>query len=505
MSLSGARLDGRYQVTGLIGRGAVGEVWRALDEWDAPVAVKVIDLAPGLGLDAEQRFYAERDRLTGINHPNVVQVRDLLVVDGVRIGIVMDLADGGDLADMLGRETLPPVDVAAVGGQVAYGLGALHARGFAHRGLRPHNVMLHDVDGLLQAQVTDFAVQRLAAAGLVTLPPESLDRNLSYLAPELAAGAVATSRSDLYALGVMLYELSSGVRPFDGVRDADLAHAHAHLAPGRPAGVPDLLWEEISSLLAKDPQWRPGDADHVAGRLAHIRERVVGLPAAARLQAPPAPLGPAAGQGAPTRRPAQPPAHYFVAPPEPRHAPATHPAPEAHYFVAAPAPRYAPVTHPAPAPPYRSADESGGSRLGVYLALGALVVVVAVVTWLLFGGQDGTTSAAQSSPAQSSPAQSSTRPPSTTTSQASSTPAPTPTRPPFPSGVTECNDALGVNANTSCDFAANVATAWLATSRTGTTTVQASSPVTNQTYTMTCVAAPVTVCTGGNNAAVYIR
>ena len=499
MTNSGWRLDGRYQVIDRIGRGGVGEVWRAMDEWDAPVAVKVIDLAPGLGSDAEQRFHAGRSLLTGINHPNVVQVRDLLVLDGTRVAIVMDLSAGGDLAAMLGNDTLPPVDVAAVGGQVAYGLAALHAKGFAHQGLRPHNVMLHEVDGLLTAQVTDFAVAHLAAAGLVRLPAESLDRNLPYRAPELTGGAAASPRSDLYALGVMLYELSSGVRPFDGVPVADLAHAHANLAPGRPAGVPDLLWEQISGLLAKDPQWRPGDAGQVAGRLARIRERVAGLPAARRLPAPPPPLGPAVGHAS-----SAPPAHYFVQPAQyPTSAPPA-PAPTAQYPTSAP-PAYPPTVQYPP-------QQSGGSRSGLYLALAALVVVVAVVSWLLLGGRNAPTASpstsapisAQNSTAQNTTAPSTLAPASPTARRTTARPT-TSSRPAFPAGVSQCSESIGVNANTSCDFAANVATAWLATSRTGTTTVQATSPVTNQTYTMTCVAAPVTVCTGGNNAAVYIR
>lgn len=475
MTLSGSRLDGRYLVIdriGPIGRPGVGEVWRGVDEWDAPVAVWVLDLVPGLGADAEQRFLHARGLLTSINHPHVVRVRDVLVLDGTRLAIVMDLAVGGDLAAMLSRETLPPVDVAAVGGQVAYGLGALHARGLSHQGVRPSTVMLQEIDGLLSARVSDFAVALLGAAGLVRLPAESLPPNMAYQAPELAAGAVPTPRSDLYALGIMLYELSTGVRPFDGVAPADRVHAHATLAPGRPAGVPDLLWDQISVLLAKDPLWRPNDANQVAARLAFIRERVAGLPAARRLAAPPPPLQTAAAQVS------------RVVPPAPK--------PTAQHR------------------PPRSKD----SRRGVWLALTALVVVVAAVSWLL-GGRDAPTvtpsvsgpTTAQSTAAPSTPAPASTTARRTTTGATAmaSTPAPTASRPAFPAGVSQCSESIGVNGNTSCEFAANVAAAWLSTSRTGTTTVRAISPVTNQTYTMTCVAGPVTVCTGGNNAAVYIR
>ncbi|MBO1030660.1 serine/threonine protein kinase [Tessaracoccus sp. SD287] len=465
MTLSGSRLDGRYLVIdriGPTGRPGVGEVWRAVDQWDAPVAVRVLDLTPGLGADAEQRFLHARGLLTGINHPNVVRVRDLLVLNGTRLAIVTDLAGGGDLAAMLDPETLPPVDVAAVGGQVAYGLGALHARGLTHQGVRPSTVMLHEVDGLLSARVSDFAVALLGAYGLIRPPAESLPQNLPYQAPELAAGAVPTPRSDLYALGIMLYELSTGVRPFDGVAPADLVHAHANLAPGRPAGVPDLLWDQISVLLAKDPLRRPDDANQVAARLAFIRERVAGLPAARRLAAPPPPLRPAAAQVS------------RVVPP-------------------------APVPTAQHRPP-RPKD----SRRGVWLALAALVVVVAVVGWLLLGSRDAPTvtpSASRPTTAQVTDA------PSTTvaTTTRTSTLAPTTSLPAFPAGVSQCSESIGVNRNTSCEFAANVAAAWSSTSRTGTTTVRAISPVTNQTYTMTCVAGPVTVCTGGNNAAVYIR
>ena len=271
MTESAGRLVGsQYRIGGLIGRGGMGEVWRGVDASGAPVAVKV--LLPRFAEDPEvvQRFVAERRLLTGVSDRHVVRVRDM-VVEGSTLAIVMDLVEGGDLRGLLReRGTLSAAEACRVGAQVALGLAAIHARRIVHRDVKPENVLLdRSVDPPL-ALLTDFGVSKLVgddpgASGVTALAGTPL-----YLAPELIGGGRPGPWSDLYSLGVMLYELVCGVTPFTGLVPAAVLHAQVSLLPGRPDGFDDRLWNLVWQLLGKDPGRRPGDAGVVAGQLAGL-------------------------------------------------------------------------------------------------------------------------------------------------------------------------------------------------------------------------------------------
>jgi serine/threonine protein kinase len=252
----------KYLLGEVIGRGAVGRVHRAsVRDGGADVAVKVLrdDLAANTGVVG--RFLQERHVLRSIRHENVVRVHDL-VVEGDRLGIVMDFVAGGDLRSVA-RMASPPGRAVALCAQIADALAAVHAAGVVHRDLKPENVLVETAaDGSLLVKLTDFGVSHLVRNTLTR--PTSLIGTPGYLAPEVTQGQRATPAADLYALGVILYELCCGVPPFEADNPLALIRAHAEDPIRRPDGMPDELWALIGQLLAKDPTARLRAVDTAA-------------------------------------------------------------------------------------------------------------------------------------------------------------------------------------------------------------------------------------------------
>ncbi|GGS57230.1 MULTISPECIES: protein kinase domain-containing protein [Actinokineospora] len=275
------RWQDRYRVTGRLGVGPMGEVVGAVrgDGVPAEVAVKLLrrDLAarPGTG-----RLLRELvGRVHGVGGDHLVAVWDSFC-DGEVAGLVMDLAEGQSLRGRLAvRGPLPPAGVAATGARIAAALSDLHRRRFAHLAVKPENVL---VDGE-RVRLTGHCVVPLllAADG----PDAVLLNSPQYTAPEIPLRAPVGPPADLYALGVVLYELCCGVPPLAGRGATDLVH----LLPSRPGGVPDALWSVIAALLARNPRRRPTAAE-TAHRLAAITDSLAGLPAGPRLPEPPQPV-----------------------------------------------------------------------------------------------------------------------------------------------------------------------------------------------------------------------
>lgn len=276
------RLGSSYVIERLLGTGASGQVWSGRDAGGRPWAFKLLrhELSTDPGI--VNRFVQERSALAAIQHPNVVTVHDL-VVEGQTLAIVMDLVDGSDLRSVICQEgTLAPQTVATYGAQIAAALQAAHQNGVVHRDVKPENVLIDAVSG--EARLTDFGIARLVDGShrstmLLGTP--------QYMAPEVAEGKTPTPAVDMYSLGIMLYELCCGVPPFAG-RGSAMAtlRAHAVDVPGRPAGVPDRLWEIISALTAKDPDHRP-TAGSVAAELSSAAAALTGAAKAPRLTDPP--------------------------------------------------------------------------------------------------------------------------------------------------------------------------------------------------------------------------
>jgi hypothetical protein len=248
----------RYRVVALVGRGAMGIVWRAHDErLDRPVAVKelLLDTSADEERTAEAVARAMREgRIAGrLAHPNAVAVHEVVEHEG-RPCLVMEYLEAQSLGAMIAaRGPLPPDEVAAIGVQVADALAEAHAAGIVHRDVKPDNVLI-TADGT--AKITDFGVSRAAddatvtATGFVAGTP-------AFLAPEVATGQDGDSRSDVFSLGSTLYHALEGVPPF-GMDDNAIAMLHKVAAGDvRPPQRSGELAGLVMWLLRVDPAERP--------------------------------------------------------------------------------------------------------------------------------------------------------------------------------------------------------------------------------------------------------
>jgi serine/threonine protein kinase, bacterial len=282
-------LGSRYVLHDVLGRGAMGEVFRgSVRESGAPVAVKVLKAELVADTEVVSRFVQERSILTSIDHPNVVRVIDL-VVEGETLGIVMELARGQDLRRTLAEErTHPPVAAARLFRQVLAGLTAVHDAGVLHRDVKPENILLDFYGDRVRVKLTDFGVARLTygtsltrTTGLIGTP--------DYMAPETALAGTATSASDLYSAGIVLYEMLAGRTPFGAGPPLGVLLRQAEEPPPPIPGLPLSLWAYLESLLAKDPDARPRSAAQASDTLRALEPQLAGLPALPPMTAVPAP------------------------------------------------------------------------------------------------------------------------------------------------------------------------------------------------------------------------
>ncbi len=259
----GAILAGRYRVVGLLGRGGMGSVYRADDlTLGQPVALKFLPEALAANFERLDRFRAEVRVSRQVSHPNVCRVHDIGEADG-RIFLSMELVDGGDLSSLLKRIGRLPTDRGLeIARQLCAGLAAAHDRGVLHRDLKPANVMI-DSEG--RVRIADFGLAGIAGGIKGT---EIQSGTPAYMAPETMAGREVTTRSDIYALGLVLYELFTGARAFSGKSVAELARKHAEESATPPTGIVGDLDPQIEAVilqcLEKDPNARPKSALAVA-------------------------------------------------------------------------------------------------------------------------------------------------------------------------------------------------------------------------------------------------
>ncbi|MFI8890558.1 serine/threonine-protein kinase [Streptomyces paradoxus] len=253
-------LAGRYRLEVEIGRGGMGEVWRAYDETLArAVALKLL-LPQDTDATATSRFRLEAQTAGRLNHPNVVGVLDFGEYDN-RLYLVMELVEGDSLAGVLsGSGALPAEQVARLAAQASAGLAAAHRQGIVHRDVKPANLLL-DAHGTLK--IGDFGIARFLddPGAALTATGQIVGTGL-YLAPERALGKPAGPASDMYSLGCVLYQLLSGRPPFQADTAVALLHQHLDSAPVPPrelgvAGLPPAFENYLLGLLAKQPEDRP--------------------------------------------------------------------------------------------------------------------------------------------------------------------------------------------------------------------------------------------------------
>ena len=283
------RLGSVYILEERIGAGAQGDVWKGRKEGsEEPLAFK--KLRPELARERNviDAFLKERDTLERVDSPHVVRLRDM-VTEGETLALVMDYVGGGDLADVIRKQgTLAPGLVASYGAAIAAGLSAIHAAGLVHRDVKPANILMDDAATPAAPRVADFGVARICDSAASTRSTGGSAGTPLYMAPEVADGLPAAPSMDIYSLGVVLYEMCCGVPPFIGGPVA-LLKSHVMMDPGRPDGVPDVLWDLIGRMMAKDPAARP-TADQVRQVLTDAAPGLADLPAAPRLSSPPAPV-----------------------------------------------------------------------------------------------------------------------------------------------------------------------------------------------------------------------
>ncbi|MFI7504116.1 serine/threonine-protein kinase [Streptomyces sp. NPDC049687] len=274
------KIGSRYTAHQILGRGSAGTVWLG-EGPDGPVAIKL--LREDLASDEELvgRFVQERTALLGLEHPNVVSVRDL-VVDGNDLALVMDLVRGTDLRTRLDRDRrLAPEAAVAIVADVAEGLAAAHAAGVVHRDVKPENVLL-DMQGPLgpggshRALLTDFGVAKLIDTPRRTRATKIIGTP-DYLAPEIVEGLPPRASVDIYALATVLYELLAGFTPFGGGHPGAVLRRHVTETVAPLPGIPDELWQLIVQCLAKGPASRLR-ASELAARLREQLPTLAGMP-----------------------------------------------------------------------------------------------------------------------------------------------------------------------------------------------------------------------------------
>ena len=259
-AVDGHRLGGRYRMGALLATGGMGEVWAAHDLLlDRPVAVKVLGGALAGDGRAAERLRREARAAGRLEHPSIARVLDLGEHDG-RPYLVMELLEGESLATRIDRAgPMPPDEAARVVAAVADALEAAHAAGVVHRDVKPGNVFLTSAG---EVKVLDFGIAWCAHDTALTTG--ELLGTAAYLAPERVLGHRATPAADIYALGVVLYELLAGHRPFDADSEVELAMAHVNANPPSlrevaPAAPPFLI-AACHQAMAKDPSARPPSA-----------------------------------------------------------------------------------------------------------------------------------------------------------------------------------------------------------------------------------------------------
>src|SRR5436190_9916633 len=264
----GTVLTGRYRLIELLGQGGMATIYRANDaQLGRDVAVKLLRPEYGRAPDFGERFRNEAKAAASLNDPNIVSVFDY-GQDEAGPYIVMELVDGEDLSTVIRRTgALPPRQAARIAAEVARALGAAHQRGIVHRDVKPGNVMI-DRDG--RVKVADFGIARAIAEAQMTLPGTTLG-SVHYFSPEQARGDQATPSSDIYSLGIVLYELLTGHRPWEADTAAAVAMARLSGPPPDPtsvrSGIPADLVAIDRKALATEPADRWSSASSLAAAL----------------------------------------------------------------------------------------------------------------------------------------------------------------------------------------------------------------------------------------------
>jgi beta-lactam-binding protein with PASTA domain/predicted Ser/Thr protein kinase len=267
-------VDGRYRVVSRLGAGGMADVFLAEDQQlGRKVALKLLHRRFAEDPDFVERFRREAQAAAGLQHPNVVSVYDRGSFDDTYY-IAMEYLPGRSLKQLIRQEApLDPVRAIDITIQILKATRFAHRRGVIHRDLKPHNVIVDDSD---HAKVTDFGIARAGASDMTETG--SIMGTAQYLSPEQAQGHAVNAGSDLYSVGVVLYEMLTGRVPFDGESAVTIALKHVSEAPTPPTAfnpdIPPELEQTVLWVLNKNAADRPADADQLIAVLEHCREAI---------------------------------------------------------------------------------------------------------------------------------------------------------------------------------------------------------------------------------------
>ena len=399
---------GDYEIVSILGSGGMGEVYKVRSVIsDRMEAMKV--LLPNLGSDTAlaDRFLREIKVQAALDHPNIARMNSAQQV-GNQLVMLMEYVEGSTIDEQLHKGPLELSESLHCISQVLDALAYAHARGVVHRDIKPANIMITP-SGVVK--LMDFGIARMQADRQLTKTGTTVG-SLYYMSPEQINGGQPDPRSDLYSLGVTLYEMVTGRRPFVGDSDYSIMAAHLQNKPVAPmeiiAGVPLDLNDIILMAIAKDPEQRFQKAEAFRAALGNFAGSMGvtlgALPEAAKVTPPAAPPPRAAAPPLPPTAtgisvPPPPRAPTFVpAPPLP---PTVVPLPAPPVFQARPGP--APVLQTQPGPPPQSRS---GSRRGLYMALGSVATLLVLAAAIIEGPKLLHSSASSAAPQVAAPVES---------------------------------------------------------------------------------------------------
>jgi serine/threonine protein kinase len=269
-----ATVDNRYSILDVLGGGGMGIVYLARDEvLDRQVALKVLRNQYTDSEEFVERFRREAQSAAALSHPNIVSIFDRGETEDGTYYIAMEYLSGGTLKDrIIEQGALPARTAIAVALQVAEALGAAHGRGVIHRDIKPQNVMVGP-DG--DVKVTDFGIARASSASTMT-GTSVIVGTAHYISPEQAMAEPVGPQSDLYSLGVVLYEMLTGELPYDADTPIGIAMKHVNDEPPSPRATNPEVSEDLEAitlgLLAREPAGRYGSADELAADLKRVMD-----------------------------------------------------------------------------------------------------------------------------------------------------------------------------------------------------------------------------------------
>jgi eukaryotic-like serine/threonine-protein kinase len=270
--------DGRYRIVSKLGAGGMANVYLAEDqELGRHVAIKILNERHSNDEQFVERFRREAKNAAGLSHPNIVSIYDRGEADGSYY-IAMEYLDGRTLKELITSRGPAPIQLAIdYARQILAALRVSHRRDLVHRDIKPHNVL---VDGEDRLKVTDFGIARSGPSQMTEAG--SIIGTAQYLSPEQAQGAPVTAASDLYSLGIVLYELLTGKVPFSGETPVEIAMKHLSAAPEPPSklrpDIPHDLDLVVMRALAKDPAQRYQSAEEMDADLARVSRGVAVSP-----------------------------------------------------------------------------------------------------------------------------------------------------------------------------------------------------------------------------------